>query len=349
MSFFPGPSNFQARINQPYMYTPQTQYYMPMNNIRNNINTSSNVDVTRLLSSATGEMLLQAGNQAYIQLQTEIWMLRNQRFGAQLTQRISDNNTLINAKLDALNVGTNDPAQAIIRRNAFLKYAFPLAHNHENIILNQQDYPAVKFWTAESFRSWLSQQSKGEKRVHHGEMSKKDYFLEDRNGNLVHYSTILSIRQYLRDAFARVKHQMPGLLAPSCGRVDQALLNAICHELRIMHPQLALCAHDWKVLDLLSRWYSHWNKKRPGRAEGEDYFSESDEDEQDSGGCTSPTGEASASNVSAAMKRGLPEEATLPDITMQMPRKRRGEPGSRRQKVTSSFEPRSTSSASILI
>ena len=83
-----------------------------MNNIRNNINTFSNVDVTRFLSSATGEMLLQAGNQAYIQLQTEVLMLRyvrvlahrialpisiqrNQSLRAQLTQRISDNNTLI--------------------------------------------------------------------------------------------------------------------------------------------------------------------------------------------------------------------------------------------------------------
>ena len=34
----------------------------------NNINTFSNADVTRLLNSATGEMLLQAGNEAYIQL-----------------------------------------------------------------------------------------------------------------------------------------------------------------------------------------------------------------------------------------------------------------------------------------
>src|SRR6266550_731188 len=279
--------------------------------------------------------------------------------------------------------GTNDPAQAIIWRDAFLKYAFPLAHNHENVILKQQDYPAVRFWTAESFRSWLSQQPKGEKRNHRGEIFKKDYFLEDKNGNLIPYSAILSIWQYLRDTFARVKRQMPWLLAPSCGRVDQALLNAICHELRIMHPELALCAHDWKILDLLSRWYSRWNKERSG---SEDYFSESDEDEQDCRSFASLTGEASASNASDAMKRGLPQEttsmafkrakvedpvgnplqtvqkapngtvkfenidqATLSDMTKQVPKKRRREPGSRRQKVTSSLEPRSTSLASILI
>lgn len=47
-----------------------------MNSIRNDINTFSNVDVTRLLSSATGEMLLQAGNQAYIRLQAENLVLR---------------------------------------------------------------------------------------------------------------------------------------------------------------------------------------------------------------------------------------------------------------------------------
>jgi hypothetical protein len=193
---------------------------------------------------------------------------------------------VVSAKIDALNnnlklitqdrklylestpgsTPTNDPAQSIIRRNAFLKSVFPLVHNHENIILKQQDYPAVRFWTAESFMLWLSQQPKGEKRVHRGEIFKKDYFLEDKNGNLVSYTTILGIRQYLRDMFARVKHHMPELLAPSCGRVDQVLLNVICHELRIMHPVLALCAQDWKVLDLLSRWYSHWNKKGPGRA-----------------------------------------------------------------------------------
>lgn len=83
-----------------------------MNNFRNDINTFSNVDVTRLLSSATGEMLLQAGNQAYMQLQTEILVLRyvrvlayrialpismqrNQNSSAQLAQRMFDNNTLI--------------------------------------------------------------------------------------------------------------------------------------------------------------------------------------------------------------------------------------------------------------
>lgn len=277
---------------------------------------------------------------------------------------------------------TNDPDQAIIRRNAFLKIMFPLAHSHENIILKQQDYPAVRFWTIESFRSWLSQEPKGAKLSHRGEILKKDYFLEDKNGNLVPYGTILSIRQYLRNAFARVKRYMPDLLAPSCGRVDHVLLNVICHELRIMHPELALCAADWKVLDLLSRWYSHWNKERPGGAEGEDYFNESDEDEDedDSRSFASLTGEAPASNSYATMKRGLPDETTsmafkkakVEDpvgnplqtgqratikfehvdhgtLTKQAPLRRRGEAGSRRQKVTSSLEPRSTSLASTLI
>lgn len=76
----------------------------------NNINTFSNADVTRLLNSATGEMLLQAGNEAYIQLLRYVFaywsitrialillisMRRNQSLGAQLAQRISEDNTLI--------------------------------------------------------------------------------------------------------------------------------------------------------------------------------------------------------------------------------------------------------------
>lgn len=324
----------------------------------------------------------------------------------------------VSAKLDALNnklttqdrrlypgyipeststpTNDSDPAVAIIRRDTFLKFAFPLAHSHENIILKQQDYPEVRFWAAESFRSWLSQQQlpKGaEKRVLHrgGIFTKKiDYFLEDKNGNLVSYTTILSIRQYLRNAFAGVKSHVPELLAPSCGgRLDQALLNVISHELRIIYPELALCAQDWKVLDLLSRWCSHWNKKGPGRAEDEDYFNECDEDEQGSGSYSSfqVTGEASARNASAATKKhGLPEETSstsmafkkvkiehpvgnslqtagvqnAPNATvnfennnidhgissnitrqLESPWKRRIEPGSTEQRVTSSFQPRS--------
>ncbi|KAK2464386.1 hypothetical protein APHAL10511_003533 [Amanita phalloides] len=273
---------------------------MPMNN-----NVFGNHDHLGLIGSANEELLCQSGNKAYMQLVMENLRLKNQILGAQSWQQNVDD-TNLHGKIDQQNINphqgysqafvsnTSHPAAQVLlfRRAAFLQATFPLAHKEPNIMLKQEDYPAVRYWIPESFTLWFSKQPVIKKRLARGEISIKDYFLEDKHGKLISSSTISSIRRYLKTTFTKIQQHMPELLGSTSSELDQEFLKLLCHELRVMYPELALCSQDWKALVILSRWYSYWKSGHLGNYTCEDEYFESENDEE-----SASNSHTSASNI----------------------------------------------------
>ena len=123
---------------------------------------------------------------------------------------------------------------------------------------SQDDYPQVKFWHK---ADWSKHQEveKSKPTDPTSEDGRNDtmaMYIEDRCGVPVSNATLKEIRKTMRCVWNLFEDS--GEAPPQWGKASSKVVNAYRSELRQAHPELRLCANDWKSEMLAMQGYPSW-------------------------------------------------------------------------------------------
>jgi hypothetical protein len=124
------------------------------------------------------------------------------------------------------------------------------------------------------------------------ELSKKLYFLESIDGQLLPTIWINNIRRVVRSIFTHIRQKLPTALVQKWSHADIELQNLLFAELSHQFDEFRYCEDNWKAHTFISIWYGNWNRDRTnekkvkteegsikGEDEGDELEGEGDEDE----------------------------------------------------------------------
>ncbi|KAJ7130451.1 hypothetical protein C8R44DRAFT_731974 [Mycena epipterygia] len=200
------------------------------------------------LSAISGEELLQAGNQAYINL-----FLDRETLQARLDESRSNYNLL----LSQINTSTN-PGEG---------NAGDFPSNSSVLKLRSRDkFPGVKFWAAKDYNSKSSDVSSfgpdeldGDDDDTVSDKKFKGYpWVEDADGNLLSKSSSRALSSHLRTALNYIGNKAR---APAnWGNADLEVVQYVRSEMYTAYPDLRLCSHNWKLDQILTKVYPSWKR-----------------------------------------------------------------------------------------
>lgn len=155
--------------------------------------------------------------------------------------------------------GTSD----VTKRAALFQVIFPNASKDTSRLttLDEDEYPNVRFWHQDSFKEWYEKHGKGGK-THRGELSKKLYFLESMDGQLLQTIRINNIRRVVKSIFTHIRQKLPSALVQKWGHADIELQSLLYAELSHQFDEFRYCEDNWKVRTFVSIWYGNWNRDR---------------------------------------------------------------------------------------
>ncbi|KIL61729.1 hypothetical protein M378DRAFT_179966 [Amanita muscaria Koide BX008] len=253
-------------------------------------NTLQTRDINAIIGAASGEQLIQSGNQAYIKLLLEKSNIEKEMLIAQKVQSdafsIIDRNAYneIHGNLQGLPSSTSttmhqihgpvsttipnilnnpflhelsDSAKGLFKRETVLPTIFKRAYIQPDVVRTSEDYSSVRFWTLEDFKAkqaTLICESDGKKNT----LPKKLLFLEDEYGVMIPLSRLSSMRGILKGLFDLLKASLPEILKETWCQYDTEFQDIVYRELRAHFPELAMCNDNWKARSLLIEWYCNW-------------------------------------------------------------------------------------------
>ncbi|KAM6490211.1 hypothetical protein JOM56_014188 [Amanita muscaria] len=239
-------------------------------------------------------------NPAYMQLQTMLiqLQLQNKSLMAQVAQ---NNNNDLRVKLEALeakfvsngnttpqiplaSVSNNSAADILDNRRKFFAVLLPHAAsaNSQYTELDPADYDNVQYWDQELFNTWFNKYGKKSGPTPRGHLSKKLYFLEDENGNLISNNEASAMRKFLERKFSVIKDHMPDMLNGWLKKPTE-FHDMVYLELRLLFPGVfQLCENNWKGCEFTKNWYRNWSRDRLKKGiKVEDDDNEDDDDERE--------------------------------------------------------------------
>lgn len=205
--------------------------------------------------------------------------------------------------MPTVSAANNSAADILNNRRIFFALLLPHAaeadYHYEELDRNGCDQ--VKFWDQESFNKWFRDHGKAGGRTPRGELSKKLYFLENEDGELIGKNEINLMRNSLKRIFSAIKEHMPDM-AKKWLQMSTEFHDMVYLELRLRFPQyLCLCENNWKACEFAKNCIRNWsrNRSKKGKTESDDER----ESDRDSG-----THEDHRGSAASSSKRRLDEE-----------------------------------------
>ncbi|KIL62032.1 hypothetical protein M378DRAFT_807627 [Amanita muscaria Koide BX008] len=237
--------------------------------------------MTRSAPEASRDVLT---NPAYTQALLAHLVLQNQSLMAQIPQNVSkvkSEEKLIfnNTAPQVPTVVNNSAADILNNRRTFFASLLPhtAAADNQYKELDCNEYDQVKFWDQDTFNKWFRDFGKTGGPTPRGQLSKKLYFLEDEEGELIGQNEISAMRRALKRIFSMVKEHIPDM-AKKWLQMSTEFHEMVYIELRLLFPQyLSLCKNNWKACEFAKNCIRNWSRNRSKKGKtGSDDECESD-------------------------------------------------------------------------
>ncbi|KAM6496333.1 hypothetical protein JOM56_009039 [Amanita muscaria] len=152
--------------------------------------------------------------------------------------------------------------------------------------LDQDVYGEVKYWKQDTFNKWFQKYGKNGGPTSRGQLSKKLYFLENEDGELIENNEISAMRKALVRIFSSVKEHIPSMLK-NWLKTSIEFHDMVCIEMRILFPDyFTLCENNWKAQEFVKNWFRNWNRDRAkkGNEDNDDNEKEREDNRADGSG-----------------------------------------------------------------
>ncbi|KIL56027.1 hypothetical protein M378DRAFT_547775 [Amanita muscaria Koide BX008] len=195
---------------------------------------------------------------------------------------VSNGNTT--PQIPLASVSNTSAADILDNRRKFFAVLLPHAAsaNSQYTELDPADYANVQYWDQELFNTWFNKYGKKSGPTPRGHLSKKLYFLEDENGNLISNNEASAMRKFLERKFSVIKDHMPDMLNGWLKKPTE-FHDMVYLELRLLFPGVfQLCENNWKACEFTKNWYRNWSRDRSKKGiKVEDDDNEDDNDERE--------------------------------------------------------------------
>jgi hypothetical protein len=123
---------------------------------------------------------------------------------------------------------------------------------------SHDDYPLVSFWHKSDWTAYLEKEKSKPMDPAKGDAHKESTarYIEDENGEPVSAATLKEIRKTARQVWALFRER--GEAPAQWSKASSKVVNAYRLEMRRQHPELRLCANDWKSEALATLAYPSW-------------------------------------------------------------------------------------------
>src|ERR1700728_1958050 len=120
---------------------------------------------------------------------------------------------------------------------------------------SREDHPLVKFWHKSEWATFQEKEKSKPSDPGKGDAQKDSTacYIEDGNGEAVSAATLKEIRKTARRVWAMFREC--GEAPTQWSKAPSKVVNAYRLEMRQQHPELRLCAHDWKSEALATQAY----------------------------------------------------------------------------------------------
>lgn len=120
------------------------------------------------------------------------------------------------------------------------------------------DHPRVSFWHKSDWAAFQEKEKLKPTDPAKGDAQKDSTarYIEDKNGEPVSAATLREIRKTARRVWAMFKER--GEAPAQWSKASSKVVNAYRLEMRRQHPELRLCANDWKSEALATQAYPSW-------------------------------------------------------------------------------------------
>jgi hypothetical protein len=123
---------------------------------------------------------------------------------------------------------------------------------------SHEDYPLVRFWHKSDWVTFQEKEKSKPTDPTKGDSQKDSTarYIEDENGEAVRAATLKEIRKTGRRVWAMFRER--GEAPAQWSKASPKVVNAYKSEMRRQHPELRLCANDWKSEALATQAYPSW-------------------------------------------------------------------------------------------
>jgi len=122
----------------------------------------------------------------------------------------------------------------------------------------RDDYPLVQFWHKSDWTAFQEKEKSKPMDPTKGDAQKDSTarYIEDENGEPVSAATLKAVWKTVRHVWAMFREH--GEAPPQWSKASSKVVNAYRSEMRRQHPELCLCANDWKFEVLATQAYPSW-------------------------------------------------------------------------------------------
>ena len=146
-------------------------------------------------------------------------------------------------------VANNSTADILNNHHRFIALLLPhaAAAHYKYKELDCDEYNEVKYWDQDSFNKWFQNHGKTSSPTPCGQLSKKLYFLENEDGEVIRSNEINAMRNTLVCIFSSIKEHIPGMLKKWL-KNPMEFHDMIYIEMQILFLDcFTLCKNDWKA------------------------------------------------------------------------------------------------------
>ncbi len=195
---------------------------------------------------------------------------------------LESNQIVSNVNNGTTSAANGSAADILASRRKFFAQLLPHAAATDNQYqeLDQHEYGEVQYWTQDAFNKWFQKHGKNSGPTPRGQLSKKLYFLENEDGELIENNETSAMRNALVRIFSTIKEHIPGMLKNWLKNLTE-FHDMICIEMRMLFPDyFTLCENNWKAHKFVKNWFRNWNRDRAKKGNEDDNDNDEREDDQ---------------------------------------------------------------------